>query len=200
MKWVSLPQEGDVPLARSSHSVSTIAGDTLVLWGGENAPRVPVSAAVSLYALPTGVWTTVDPPGGPCMRVAHAAAAVDSTVYVHGGRTEATEDSTLGDLWAFDAAAGRWTELKPTTEVGPRARNYHAACAVGPSVYIFGGCGGSLLCGATRRLTVPHVHSPATGHRSARLLEFFPFGVTNLGVSISPLLGIGVKSVAAYIA
>jgi N-acetylneuraminic acid mutarotase len=86
------------------------------------------------------------------MRVAHGAAAVDSTVYVHGGRTEVGEDSTLGDLWAFHAASGRWTELKPTSEAVPCARNYHSACAVGPCVYIFGGCGGTLPDGATRRL------------------------------------------------
>ncbi|KAG7671835.1 hypothetical protein Ndes2526B_g07254 [Nannochloris sp. 'desiccata'] len=151
MKWVKLPQEGDIPLARSSHSISCIENDSkLLLWGGENEPRTPITTDISLYNISSGSWSIVAAPGAPSLRVAHAAAAVGNTVYFHGGRTEVEEESTLGDFYCFNAETGTWTEIK--TSKMPMGRNYHSACSVGTNIYIFGGCGGTLPEGGTRRL------------------------------------------------
>jgi N-acetylneuraminic acid mutarotase len=161
MKWLNLHQEGDIPLARSSHSISCIDNATqLLLWGGENEPRKPVTTDPSLYNIASGSWSTITAPGGPSLRVAHAAAAVNNKVYFHGGRTEIGEESTLGDFYSFDSATATWTEIfsqkdcstsSPTNKM-PMARNYHSACSVGTNIYIFGGCGGTLPEGGTRRL------------------------------------------------
>ena len=143
MKWIKLPQEGDVPQARSSHSLTWLpdGSERLALWGGENTPRVPIGTEMYLYDMPSGKWT-VTPGSGPApsLRVAHAAAAVGSTLYIHGGRTEVAEQSSLGDLHSFDFPTATWAELHPQGKTPP-SRNYHVAVSVGASLYIFGGCG-----------------------------------------------------------
>lgn len=152
MRWIKLEQNGDIPIARSSHSISSIFdGQKLVLWGGENAPRVPVTTDVSIYDIASSTWSTVAAPNAPIPRVAHAAAAVGNSIYFHGGRTEVGEASTLGDFYLFDAASSTWSELSPKGKT-PMPRNYHSACSIGTNIYIFGGCGGALPDGATRRL------------------------------------------------
>jgi N-acetylneuraminic acid mutarotase len=80
-------------------------------------------------------------------------------VYFHGGRTEVEEESTLGDFYSFNCDTGTWTEISSQKDCSskstkmPMARNYHSACSIGTNVYIFGGCGGSLPQGGTRRLS-----------------------------------------------
>lgn len=56
MKWRQLPQSGDVPLARSSHTVTAVGGK-LYLWGGEHKPREPIDSQLHVYDMETGAWT-----------------------------------------------------------------------------------------------------------------------------------------------
>jgi hypothetical protein len=96
-------------------------------------------------------WRELQPSDGaaprPCARVAHAAAAVDDALYVFGGRKGVDEKTPMGDLWAFDTRARAWRQIQHADGDGlpslpsPPARSYHAAAALGASLYIFGGCG-----------------------------------------------------------
>lgn len=150
MKWVELPQHGDVPPPRSSHSITAIGGNvsnqTLILWGGEHSPRVPVSPDTFIYGVETGVWRRIEGAQAPPPRVAHAAAAIETSphFYIHGGRTQVAEASTLSDLYRFDLGRGSWEEIAPASSATrPCGRNYHAAASMGKNLYIFGGCGNS---------------------------------------------------------
>lgn len=112
------------------------------MWGGEHAPRVPVDNSVWVYHMPSGAWKCLDSTTGsaPSPRLGHAAAAVGSTVYIQGGRTEVAESTTLSDFFSLDVPTATWTALAPAG-VSPPERNYHAACSLGSSLFVFGGCG-----------------------------------------------------------
>lgn len=44
--------------ARSSHSITAV-GDRLYLWGGESAPRVPISTDMHAYDMQAAQWSLV---------------------------------------------------------------------------------------------------------------------------------------------
>jgi hypothetical protein len=145
-QWARLAQASALPLARSSHSLTAI-GRALFLFGGEHAPRVPIDdgPCVHRYDLDAvePCWRALQPASAaaprPCARVAHTAAAVGDSFYVFGGRRGVDEKVPLDDLWSFCTSALTWRQLEHAG--GPPARSYHASCALGTSVYIFGGCG-----------------------------------------------------------
>ena len=58
MKWELLRQGGDVPVARSSHTVSQI-GPKLFLFGGEHDPRTPINSDVHAYDVASGDWSVL---------------------------------------------------------------------------------------------------------------------------------------------
>ncbi|KAL4430939.1 hypothetical protein ABPG75_006195 [Micractinium tetrahymenae] len=143
MKWVELPAIGDVPDARSSHSITAV-GDVLYLWGGEHAPRVPIGTDVHAYDLKERAWRKLKTTGTPpSLRIAHAAAALGQHIYIFGGRSGIDiGEGSLSDLHRFDTAASAWSEvaLAPGSPAPP-ARSYHAMAAAGGKLYLFGGCG-----------------------------------------------------------
>lgn len=57
-------------------------------------------------------------------------------VVIHGGINSQKE--ALADLSVLQVANEQWLELEPSA-VGPAARAFHAACALGSRVYVFGG-------------------------------------------------------------
>lgn len=67
MKWRQLPQSGDVPLARSSHTVTAVGGK-LYLWGGEHKPREPIDSQLHVYDMETGAWTRPEVRVGACVQ------------------------------------------------------------------------------------------------------------------------------------
>ena len=99
------------------------------------------------------VETTEVPP-----RVAHTQAVVSTegstVVYVFGGRQGITmEEAPLNDLWAFNVATEKWAKVTDVHGDVPEPRSFHAMCAVGSTLFVFGGCSakvGSVRCdGAT---------------------------------------------------
>lgn len=58
MRWLKLSQLGNAPGPRSSHSLTAVGDDFLVLFGGEITPRVPVNNVLYVYELATGTWST----------------------------------------------------------------------------------------------------------------------------------------------
>ncbi|EFN59120.1 hypothetical protein CHLNCDRAFT_19060 [Chlorella variabilis] len=142
MRWVELASKGDVPQARSSHSITAV-GDRLYLWGGESAPRVPISTDMHAYDMQAAQWSLVQAQGTPpSLRNAHAAAAIGAGIYIFGGRSGIDiGEGSLNDLHRFDAESATWVEVRPASEAVPPKRSYHAMAAAQGRLYVFGGCG-----------------------------------------------------------
>lgn len=163
--WHRVATAGTGPGARSSHGLSVV-GEKLWLIGGEKRAREP--AGMTAFSLDLGGWEAAggqplewtarlpDEGRAPVSRVAHAQAALGPHIYVFAGRQGVDEEVALGDFWRFDTATGAWEEVAGSGDV-PEARSYHAACAAGGKLYVFGGCG------AGGRLADLHEFDPATG-------------------------------------
>ena len=79
----------------------------------------------------------------------HAAAVMGGKIYVTGGATQETRQSSV---YVYDPQADAWTQL---TSMGT-VREGHDAAAVGGKLYIFGGIGTS------GRLSTAEVYDPAS--------------------------------------
>ncbi|PRW58177.1 nitrile-specifier 5-like [Chlorella sorokiniana] len=159
MKWVQLPGAGDVPVARSSHTITAV-GDTIYLFGGEHAPRVPIGSDVHAYNLQERVWRKLQVHGTPPpLRNAHAAAAVGTELYIFGGRCGIEiGEAALNDLYKLDTTTATWSIVEPVGETRPPKRSYAAATSAGGKLYVFGGCGE----GSSGRLNDLWQFDPAT--------------------------------------
>lgn len=120
--------------------------------GGEGTTPAPTATAqptatpargASPTAMPTAAaspaWRRVDVSGLlPPPRRDHSLVSDGERLYLFGGRG----DQTYADLWAYDVAAGEWSELPPT---GPVARFGHNAAFYGASgrMLVFGGQAGA---------------------------------------------------------
>jgi hypothetical protein len=118
-----------VPAAREDHTWTVDgAGATAYLFGGRNGG----TTFADLYAfdLPTDTWRVLAPEGSkPVGRFGHEAAWVDSVgLVIFAGQANAS--TFFGDLWAYDPAANRWTEL-PAAGDAPVPR-YGSCSGVGP--------------------------------------------------------------------
>lgn len=138
-------QAGSVPLGRSSHSVVALEGYKVAVFGGEHEPRHPIDNAVHVLDVASAHWvrleTSPDHPA-PSARVGQAAASVGNRFYMFGGRTGVDQEETsLGDMWEFDAATTRWRQIE--AEGAPAARSYHVMASHAQRVYVFGGCAAS---------------------------------------------------------
>jgi len=134
--------------------VKTTNNPKLVVFGGENVPRVPIDSTLHVLALssssrkdvPSGNWEVVEVKGDdnvPPTRVAHAQAVLNDTLYIFGGRRGITMDEKpLADLWKFDWNEKTWEEVVCTGSI-PEARSYHKLISAGNLLYCFGGCGAS---------------------------------------------------------
>lgn len=160
LKWNKLDPSPDpkhgTPCERSSNGLSLVQkGTRLILHGGENIARTPLSTNQATWAADksdNGKWTWrliecthVPPPE----RVAHAQAVYnDSFVYIFGGRSGITMDEkAMNDLWCLDCSGGKgnekWIEVIPDVKNGdqpPEERSFHKMICVGSYLYVFGGC------------------------------------------------------------
>lgn len=105
--WTALPAG---PAERASHTVVTTASGLLV-WSGH-----PDDTAV--WTWDGAAWSAVEAPG-PVARDAQVSAATSdgSAVWVYGG--DPFDDLTvefLDDLWRWDVAESRWTEVRAFRE------------------------------------------------------------------------------------
>ena len=139
----------DAPSARSSHKISAIGGRGY-LFGGEAVARQSIDSTVHCLDPTAGTWTRPAaaygggaPAAAPQPRVGHAQAAVSGKLLVFGGRTgEEMGEAALDDLWQWDPVSALWEPLDAAGGGAPPSpRSYHAATAIGESLYVFGGCG-----------------------------------------------------------
>jgi hypothetical protein len=143
------------PMARSSHDISRVSQNSFYLWGGEHHPRTPIDSNLYVLTLPVCeeqrevavAWRAVkysdnsSPPPSP--RIAHCQTAVDSKLYVFGGRASVSmNEEPFNDLHYFDTLTSCWSGpiLPAAGTVAPSPRSFHKMVSIGPIIYIFGGC------------------------------------------------------------
>jgi len=138
-KWTRL---ASLPgAARSSHRLSALGGKAY-LFGGEATARTSIDSTVHCLDPTDNSWRSILPAHVPPPRVAHAQAAIRGKLVIFGGRSGIEMgEHELRDLWEFDPVTESWTELAPAGGTPPSARSFHAATAVGDTLYVFGGCG-----------------------------------------------------------
>ncbi|XP_031396498.1 acyl-CoA-binding domain-containing protein 6 [Punica granatum] len=133
--WSLMEAKGDIPVARSGHSVVR-ANTVLILFGGEDAKRRKLND-LHMFDLKSLTWLPLHCTGtGPSPRSNHVATLFDDkTLFIFGG---ASKSRTLNDLYSLDFETMIWSRIK--------IRGYHpsprsGSCGVlcGTKWYIAGG-------------------------------------------------------------
>lgn len=133
--WVPVETTGPKPGSRRGLS-ATVLGDTLVVFGGEDADRRYLDDAHALD-LATMTWRVIDGPRNtgtikgapPAPRAEHTAAAWgEDKLLVFGGTGASFK--CFNSLHALDIRTGQWRELQPKGSV-PSPRAGHAGTVVG---------------------------------------------------------------------
>lgn len=75
---------------------------------------------------------------GPTRRAAHSTCAVSDKLVIFGGKDPTARRN---DLHVFNIESRKWITDLPLTGIPPAPRSFHAACAVGHRIVIFGGRG-----------------------------------------------------------
>ncbi|KAI4345458.1 hypothetical protein L6164_012582 [Bauhinia variegata] len=131
--WSLMEAKGDIPVARSGHTVVR-ASSVLILFGGEDAKRRKLND-LHMFDLKSMTWLPLHCTGtGPSPRCNHVAALHDDKIlYIFGG---ASKSRTLNDLYSLDFETMAWSRIK--------IRGFHPSPRAGC-------CG--LLCGAKWYIT-----------------------------------------------
>ncbi|XP_038972198.1 acyl-CoA-binding domain-containing protein 6 [Phoenix dactylifera] len=133
--WAHIEAKGDIPAARSGHTVIR-AGPALILFGGEDAKRRKLND-LHMFDLKSLTWLPLHYTGtGPSPRSNHVAALYDDRfLFVFGGQSKSR---ILNDLYSLDFESMVWTRLKICGHhPSPRAGCCGALC--GTKWYITGG-------------------------------------------------------------
>ncbi|XP_031274396.1 acyl-CoA-binding domain-containing protein 6 [Pistacia vera] len=125
--WSLMDAKGDIPVARSGHTV--VRGTSaLILFGGEDAKRRKLND-LHMFDLKSLTWLPLHYKGaGPSPRVNHVAALYDDkTLLIFGG---SSKSKTLNDLYSLDFDSMIWTRIK--------IRGYHPSPRAGCCGVLFG--------------------------------------------------------------
>jgi hypothetical protein len=144
-----LAAAGNRLLGRSSNAAG-IVGQHLLVFSGENIPRVPIDKDVHIFDLVARKWNApvaapaadADQSSWPCARIGHASAVAGDALYISGGRTGLScGDATLADLWKFKPATRKWEQVQATGDLPPPL-SYHVLTGDSgdDSIYLMGGC------------------------------------------------------------
>ncbi len=142
--WTELHPAGDVPCARTCHTmVYDPDSEKVILFGGVDRANTTLNDLWA-YDPSANTWTELHPTGDvPCARLGHSMVYNPGSgkIILFGGMNQAM--NTLNDLWAYDPAANTWSELPAAGDVPP-ARDSHAmACdPASGKIFLFGGEGG----------------------------------------------------------
>lgn len=137
-RWEMLIQNGGagqlVPPARTNHTVVSWQ-DKLYLFGGTDGSRW--FNDVWTYDPATNSWSEQDCIGYiPAPREGHAAALINDTMYIFGGRIQ--DGTDLGDLVAFKISARRWYMFQ-NMGASPSPRSGHSMTAFGNHIMVLAG-------------------------------------------------------------
>ncbi|XP_062108581.1 acyl-CoA-binding domain-containing protein 6 isoform X2 [Humulus lupulus] len=133
--WSLLEAKGDIPVARSGHTVVR-ANSILFLFGGEDAKRKKLND-LHRFDLKSLTWLPLHFKGpGPPPRSNHTAALYDDKMlYIFGG---ASKSRTLNDLYSLNFETMIWSRIKVRGyHPSPRAGSCGVLC--GTKWYIVGG-------------------------------------------------------------
>ncbi|KAK7412591.1 hypothetical protein VNO78_04072 [Psophocarpus tetragonolobus] len=133
--WSPMEAKGDIPVARSGHTV-VMANSVLILFGGEDAKRRKLND-LHMFDLKSLTWLPLHYTGAaPCPRFNHAAALYDGKIlFIFGG---ASKSRSLNDLYSLDFETMAWSRIKIRgLHPSPRAGCCGALC--GTKWYITGG-------------------------------------------------------------
>ncbi|MCD7466041.1 hypothetical protein HAX54_002365 [Datura stramonium] len=133
--WSLLEAKGDVPVARSGHTVLR-ASSVLILFGGEDAKRRKLND-LHMFDLKSLTWLPLHCTGtGPSPRSNHVSALYDDKLLlIFGG---SSKSRTLNDLYTLDFETMAWSRIKIRGfHPSPRAGCCGVLC--GTKWYIAGG-------------------------------------------------------------
>ena len=155
-EWRFLRPAGATPDARQSATLTSV-GDQILMFGGRQG-EVTFLNDTWLFDTTSCRWSCVLPsetghglPGSampapeayagcPSPRWAHSAVRFGDRVLVFGG---SAPGRCFNDVHWFNVAKGEWEEPPPPPPPGaadvPAKRSGHCACAVGETMYVFGG-------------------------------------------------------------
>lgn len=116
----TIPTGADAPSPRVGTASTVINGDIYIFSGRGGVAMDAIDEGFNLwrYSTSSSGWQLIKPSNdGPEPRSYHAMASDGtSTIYLHAG---CPKSGRLSDLWAFDVATSRWTEL-PAAPAPPR--------------------------------------------------------------------------------
>ena len=149
-RWTKLDYQGEGPPARMYASTCARQDGLLLLSGGRDVSSTPLADAYGLARHRDGAWEWTAAPGvSPSSRYQHTSVFVGGRLHVAGGalgggRMIDTEVSVA----VLDTTAGIWCSMEPADihiagDATRRCR--HAAAAVGPLIFIYGGLRGGVL-------------------------------------------------------
>ncbi|GLT76941.1 hypothetical protein SLA2020_485740 [Shorea laevis] len=133
--WSLMESKGDIPVARSGHTVVR-ASSILILFGGEDAKKRKLND-LHMFDLKSLTWLPLHCTGtGPSPRSNHVAALYeDKTLFIFGGTAKS---KTLNDLYSLDFETMIWSRIKIRGfHPSPRAGCCGVLC--GTKWYIAGG-------------------------------------------------------------
>lgn len=145
--WKQLANDGAGPSRRYGHSMIYEPGrDRIVISHGfTNSGRFDDTWA---FDLRTNTWRDLSPSGTrPLRRCLHHAVHDEKRgqMLLYGGCASGFGPCPLGDLWSFDLATQRWTEIAPAQKPSPRMHFGRAFSPRQDRMLLFGGSGNGLL-------------------------------------------------------
>ncbi|WVQ73192.1 hypothetical protein IAR50_002757 [Cryptococcus sp. DSM 104548] len=133
--WEQVTYTTPPPPARTGHVLVSSSNGKIYLFGGTDG-NYHYNDTWS-FDPATGAWSELTCIGFiPLPREGHAAAIVDDTIYVFGGRDVKGKD--LGDLSAFKLSNQRWYMFQ-NMGPAPTARSGHAMVSAHGKIFIVGG-------------------------------------------------------------
>ncbi|XP_027338535.1 acyl-CoA-binding domain-containing protein 4-like [Abrus precatorius] len=133
--WSLMEAKGDIPVARSGHTVVR-SNSVLILFGGEDVKRRKLND-LHMFDLKSLTWLPLHSTGtAPSPRFNHVAALYDGKIlHIFGG---ASKSRTLNDLYSLDFETMAWSRIKIRGfHPSPRAGCCGVLC--GTKWYITGG-------------------------------------------------------------
>jgi N-acetylneuraminic acid mutarotase len=148
-QWTCLSAGSSNFITRSSHGVTAI-GNILYVFGGEHKCRHAIDNKLMAFdtTAENADWSVVDAKGTvPEERFAHTQAAVTNDqgtfLYIFAGRQGITmQERALTDMHRFNPNTSTWEAVVFANGGAnmPSARSFHTMCAIGATLYVFGGC------------------------------------------------------------
>lgn len=115
--WSRQQPDGPAPGARLGHTATWVDGVGLVVWSGQSSGGF--FGDIWAFDPAANAWREL-PTDGPVPKARYgscAAVGPDGRLWVSHGFT--ADSGRFADTWAYDFAAGRWTETTPDGELAP---------------------------------------------------------------------------------